>query len=463
MMLVLCAIIGVGVVCLALVLARRWFVLSVVRRLSGPRAPLMAWRILSGRQLAMMLQEISPSVLLQPSLKEAETMASAIRLHHSKTALAFEQIEQIELVTDFLDGNGLLERLGTTTQVEQKLVDAPIGKLIMPPADHAIYHPFSPPIGPIRLPAEYGPISTVLLSWPTQYPSRWSAHADLAAKISMHSGVTIVVPNAAWARAAYLYLQWAGANSKSLRFICAPSDDIWIRDYGPTLVHTAEGPAFIANPYVPNGLGFHKRDHELPVEIARHFGLPVHRLPLVIEGGNFLSDGAGHLFLTDSVFQHNPDVSFNDLAGIMARWFGAQQITVLPSLPGELTGHVDIALKLCGPRSAWVTATSPGHPWREVLDEIARRMAKTRSVCGSLYEVRRMPMAPAPEGMTERCYCNSLTVNGAILYPSYNPAADAAAEDSFRALDPDVRLAGVDFRDFHVGALHCQTKEVPAL
>lgn len=433
-------------------------------RFAGATPPLMAWRIFNARQLETLLRETLPDSW--PSLltrRQTTALAGRIRQRHRAGIVQFETVEQIDEVARFLEQSELAAELPASTPVAAALANADVEHRILRARGSASYHPFTPPAGPVRFPAEHEAVRSVLLAWPTQYPVRWRPHAELAREIAARAEAHIVAPNAAWVRAISLFLQAAGARLDNIRYICAPNDDVWIRDYGPTLVQSAAGPVFIANPYVPNGLGFHKRDHELPVEIARIYGLPVHRLPLIIEGGNLISDGAGRVFLTDSVFSHNPDCDMRTLSDIMRRWFGAIDLTVLPALPQDVTGHADIALKLAGDGGAWVTQAPPGHPWRETLDEIAAIVAKTPTPRGDRYRVVRMPIAANPSGTSEYCYCNSLTVNGAILYPSYAANSDQGAAAMFQALAPNAALHGIDFRRFEVGGLHCQTKEVPAL
>ena len=437
---------------------------SLIRQsFSGEKAPLMAWRIFSPRQLEMLLREASPNLQFLLSRRETTKLSEHIRSRHRTRIRNFEAMQQVEEVASFLDESAISLASGVGEGTAQRMAAVGVEHMILRADKPAQYYPFGPPQGPIRLPAEYEAIQSVLLAWPTQYTERWANHARLAALITQRACAHIVVPNAAWAAAVALFLESAGANRERVRFICAPNDDVWIRDFGPTLVQTATGPAFIANPYVPNGLGFHKRDHELPAEIARVYGLPVHRLPLVIEGGNILSDGAGRLFLTDSVFEHNTDINRRELGDVMARWFGAAELTVLPAMPGELTGHIDIALKLSNAGGAWVTEASPGHPWRAALDEIAAVMARTKTPKGDYYRVVRMPMAPVRSGISELCYCNALTLNGAILFPSYASESDLVAKKAFHELEPDTALSGISYSEFRVGALHCQTKEVAAL
>lgn len=448
----------------AVVMAARWLLAaSIAQRFNGEAAPLVAWRLLSGRQLDMLMRETLPgawsSLITRPC---AQALSERIRKRHRARVRDFEGTQELEQVAHFLEETGLAAKLAPHGSIHDELRAVNVHPRVLRAQGAADYHPFDPPLGAVRFPAEHEPIRSVLLAWPTQYPVRWPLHAQLARDIAQRAEAHIVVPNLVWAQAVELFLRAGGADLANCRFISAPNDDVWIRDFGPTLVQSAAGPVFIANPYVPNGLGFHKRDHELPVEIARCYGRPVHRLPLIVEGGNLLSDGAGRVFMTDSVFAHNPDCDARALREIMRRWFGALELTILPALPQDVSGHVDIALKLADRSNAWVTQAPPGHPWRDTLDEMAAIVRRTPAPGGGTYRVVRMPMAPA-RGVSEYCYCNSLTLNDAILYPSYAPDSDRLASAAFAELAPASALHAVDFRDFAVGALHCQTKEVPAL
>ncbi len=444
------ALTGATCVVLGILIVRQVFASAIIRQFTAKSPPLMAWRLLSVRQLDGLLREAMASFAGLLSRRDVARIQSKLRKHHINLIRNYEAMDAIEDVSAFMAEHDLPFSCHDALAAERPVcIDAGKDR----PAE---YFPFSPPPGPIRMPAEFEPIRSVLLTWPTQYPSRWQAHAALAAKISKAADVHIVVQNAGWAAAALAYIRRNGAKAERIGFIYAPSDDLWIRDYGPTLVSTANGPTFIANPYVPNGLGFHKRDHDLPVEIARAYGVPVHRIPLIVEGGNLISDGQGRLFMARSIFQHNVDFSEAEIRGILKAYYGADEVIFLPDMPAELTGHADFVVKLASPTAAWVTKSERGHPWHDALEDAARIMANT-------HRVVRLPMAPAKAQATEYCPANALTVNGHILFPSYDAETDGLASERFRDLLPHVTLDSVDYRPFTVGALHCQTKEVPAL
>jgi agmatine deiminase len=441
---------AVAVFVVTLFLAKRLLIHAVARQFTGEPPPLLAWRILSVRQLDGLLRETMGDWLLFLSRSDIAKIQVQARKQHAAVIRNFEGMESIPVVSAFMAEHDLPfsdhDALASQNPVRLNFGgDRP-----------AEYFPFAAPIGPIRMPAEFEPVRSVLLTWPSQYPSRWQAHADLVAKLSKAAEAHVVIQNSTWAAAALLQMRHSGAQLDKVKFIYAPSDDIWIRDYGPTLVSTGCGPAFIANPYVPNGLGFHKRDHDLPVEIARSYGIPVYRVPLVIEGGNLISDGSGRLFTSRSIFQHNVDFTEAEIRDILKAYYGAQDTTFLPEMPQELTGHIDFVLKLASPTAAWVTQSERRHPWYEWLERIADIMAKT-------HQVVRLPMAPARGETTEYCPANALTVNGTILFPSYDAVTDQLATRQFNELATGYNFDSVDYRPFTVGALHCQTKEIPLI
>lgn len=461
----------------------------LIRMFTGPNSALMAWRILSARQFELLINETMPALKGLVRRRDAADIVARIRAAHHAKILDFEAVDSLAAVADYMRRNGLADVLGanrdpmdagepgrTASHAGDSAADRdpparyardaallqPVDptRLLGEVGQPARYFPLIPPDAPVRLPAEFEPMRAVLVTWPVAYPSRWQAHAVLVAAISRHAEAHVLAPNEAWAAAAQPFLDAAGADWARTRFVMAPTDDIWIRDYGPSLVTTARGPALIANPYIPNGLGYHKRDHDAPVAIARAYGVPVHRLPLVIEGGNLISDGQGHLMLTDSVFGHNPEYDRDGVATIMQRFFGVERMTFLPALPGEMTGHIDIAVKLAGNDSLWVSQAPAKHPWHDTLEAMADILKSTPSATGAPYRVERLPLAPNEGEPSEKAYANSLTVNGALLVPSYDPETDRKAEAALVQLAPGKVIEWVDYRAFNIGALHCQTKEI---
>jgi agmatine deiminase len=326
----------------------------------------------------------------------------------------------------------------------------------------ARHHGSRPPAG-CTLPGEQEPLDGVLLSWPINYPTRWSHHARFASHIA-EAGVQPVVlaPSIAWLRIVRAYLA-AVAPTVNARFLPIATDDVWIRDFGPHFVKSKEDTfSIVATPYAPSEHNFQKHDNASQVDIARAFGLPFHFLPLIIEGGNLVTDGAGTMVMFDSVFAHNPERTIADIEHIVRDWFGIDRLILFPALEGEVTGQIDMAVKFVDPETVLVADIVAGHPWKSSFDRIAARLAATPSRRGAPYRVVRVPAAQTPKGHGHFwSYVNSLTVNKTVILPLFNPPEDERAIEIYRSVGFEF-VVGVDFRDFPLGSVHCQSKEIPA-
>jgi len=141
---------------------------------------------------------------------------------------------------------------------------------------------------------------------------------------------------------------------------------LWMRDFQPIFVRQADG-TVVALRYLSENRtrrSFYLADSEsilLPSGDDHELGtwFPVKTLPIVHENGNLVSTGK-HIFLADTVLADNEKVRDNDeliaagyrprepheTVALLAEYFGrpAEDIIILPRLPGEATGHVDIFL-----------------------------------------------------------------------------------------------------------------------
>jgi agmatine/peptidylarginine deiminase len=424
---------------------------------------LLAYHLLTGRQLLQLLQEIAPWVGRQLTLEQAQEIAAIGRQKNDWQVRSMsDDWTEEKLLSDPV----MQEVFGLGREQIATLIAS------VSPEDHilqargaASYYPASPPEGDIHLPSEHQAMRGAIIHWPAGYPSRWHHHGRFVEYLAKAGDVIVIVRDTLWARIVLAYLKYNNIDIGKVRFVTTPYDDIWVRDCGPTFVRGSSGIIAIANHYSPNGLGLHKRDTEAPIEIARALGVPAHRLPVIIEGGNMVPDGEDGMFLCDSVFDHNPDIDRAKLANIFNKWFGIERLVILPSLPHEVTGHADLIVKVAEPGVLIVTEAPTSHIWHATIEKALQVIQSSRRKDGSAWTIHRMPMAPGRKEPSEWCYTNALTINNVIIAPSYDPKSDTeqAAARVFAAASPNRELFWIDYRDFSVGAVHCQSKEVPTV
>ena len=368
------------------------------------------------------------------------------------------------VLTQFVHTSGLqteFHRVGL--KLEDVAVTEFAGNTLPTSHTSLAYAGTKPPEG-FTLPAEYATLSGILLSWPVNYPTRWAPHATFA-RIIQQAGATavILVPSTAWRDIVNAYLRAANIDDSHVVFFVIATDDVWIRDFGPHFVQNKEGhTAVVATPYVPSHQqNFQKWDNEAPPALARALGLAFYRLPLIVEGGNLVSDGAGTMVMFDSVCHHNPELSREDIEKLICDWFGMSRLILFPKLEGEITGHIDMAVKFHDAHTVLVADATPSFKWKAAFDDIAQRLSQTPSISGEPYRVVRVPIVPKTNQSTEFwSYINSLTVNQTIILPLFNADADAKAISIYESLGTH-KIVGIDFRDFPLGSVHCQSKEIP--
>jgi agmatine deiminase len=312
------------------------------------------------------------------------------------------------------------------------------------------------------LPAEFDPIHSVFVSFPIYFPIQWKTHAALIQAISSEAEAIVLVPDIYWQKAVMLYLEQKAVSIENVRFAYVNTDDVWTRDFGPTTVLNNDGSKnFIWNNYYEVYTSFQKHSADAACDLGRYFDIPVFRVPLVVEGGNIITDGEGTIIMFNSVLSNNSDYDLNKLKKVMKNYYGCNNLILLPSLTGELTGHIDMVVKYIDKNTLMVIESDKSFRWYNNFESIAKVLSETKSSSGSNYKIIRLKMPKIDnESVNFWSYINSLTLNGSLIVPTFGVAEDTSAIDSYRKAMPNYKIVGIDFSNYPVGSVHCQTKEM---
>lgn len=321
----------------------------------------------------------------------------------------------------------------------------------------------------LRLPAEWEPTEAVVLAWPVLYPGLWDFYCDLVAAVAPVARVDVLIPDAIYAAAILTYLGEAWQAHPAIRFLVTPTDDIWIRDYGPlTCLDGAGGRVMVDAIFDPPPAMPFANDDAFPARYAAHEGFPCRHLSLHLEGGNLWSDGQGTIITTEGLFARNPAVAPAEVRRQLLEGLGAKTLIVVPPMRMEDTGHVDVFVKLATPETVLVT-DSRSIVNRQRLSQAAAELRSSASALGGSFRVVALPSAPHYRnwGIVRvwPSYANALTVNGRVLVPTYrDPGRDAAAVAVYREVMPDHEIIGIDasIAANAGGTVHCLTMQIPA-
>jgi agmatine/peptidylarginine deiminase len=232
-------------------------------------------------------------------------------------------------------------------------------------------------------------------------------------------------------------------------FTPARLQTVWMRDYGPIVLKSKkDGHRIVGD------MGYHwnrQLDDSLPSQYAALRGWERRDVEsLKLEGGNFMTDGKGRLFVTTRPFVESSDEAklereFNELGMDQVVWFEQ-----MPEPEG--TGHIDMFAKLMDEKTVLVGKCIDQDRFGRVLDRNAARFESLG------YDVVRVTMASGPQLQT---YTNSLFVGSSVLVPVYKKKTDKAALATYRSLG--WRPVGIDARVIILanGAIHCISMQVP--
>lgn len=354
-------------------------------------------------------------------------------------------------------------------------MDAPAAKAALTALEHApptvesvSQRPAESFSGTIRLPAQWDRMEAVVVAFPVLYPWLWETHLSMLAAIAPVARVDVLIPDRVWALPITLHLDTRNVDRARVRFLHLPTDDIWVRDYGPVVGYDPHGQrALLSIVYDPLPNYDQRRDDAMALRYAAHDEIPARRLALHTEGGNIWSDGVGTLLMSDDIFVRNPGMTHDQLMDELRDVFTFDKLILTPYLAYEETGHIDLLCKLASADAVLVSAPTlaiNGPRLRQTADLFRRET----NASGQPYRVFELPSPPPYLNWgvypVWRSYTNALTVNGRVLVPTFGIAMDQQALAVYRQAMPDHEVIGIPCRYAANGggAVHCLTKEIPA-
>ena len=274
-------------------------------------------------------------------------------------------------------------------------------------------------------------------------------------------------------------LEQAGLSGDRLGMACLPTNDTWIRDYGPLV--TANDTRLTLHDFVFDGWGG-KYPASLDDRISRRlhdagcFGsIPLRRHSLVLEGGSIDTDGCGTLLTTSRCLLDSGRNSGIGRAGMETRLrdsLGATRILWLDhgELAGDDTdGHVDMLARFCSADTiAFTRCDRQDDPHYPSLEAMADQLGGFASASGQPYRLVPLPLpAPCFDADNRRLpasYANFLILNDAVLMPAYNDPADTLAAQALQGCFPDRDIIPIDCLPLirQSGSLHCATLQLAA-
>ena len=297
-----------------------------------------------------------------------------------------------------------------------------------------------------------------------------ATYLEIARAISRSQRLIILASDASLQARLELLL----ADFHNIRVVIQPTDDTWIRDYGPLSVD-------IDNRITHLNFRFDawggKYDAMLDDAVSQAleeqhlFGCGMQQDPLVLEGGAIETDGDGTLMATRGSIiceKRNQGMDQSGIEETLSRILGIRHFLWLDfdGLHGDDTdGHIDTVVRFANPETLLYATCSPQHPDHAKLRQLESQVLALRMPDGKPYRTVPLPCPGLHQDVDGRIlpasYANFLITNEQVLQPVYAQKNDAKAMDIMRELFPGREVVAIDSRALIAqnGSIHCATMQ----
>jgi agmatine deiminase len=254
-----------------------------------------------------------------------------------------------------------------------------------------------------------------------------------------------------------------------------PTNDSWIRDYGPNFIVQKDG-IVATNDWDFNSWG-RKYKWELDdlagTVIAEKLGLHHFKPEIVLEGGAIEVNGAGTCITTESCIlnpNRNNEISREAFETTLKNYLGVSKIIWLHGeMQGDDTdGHIDNLARFVNPTTmVCVFEEDENDPNYPCLKKNFDHLKKATDQDDKLLEIIALPMPGHIGSPSERLpasYANFYIANKSVLVPVYNQPNDKQALAILEPLFPEREIIPIPSTTliWGLGGVHCLTKQQPA-
>src|SRR2546425_2630411 len=331
-----------------------------------------------------------------------------------------------------------------------------------------------------RMPAEWEPQEAVWLAWPHNeltWPDGMLAEVERAyVEIirALHTGqkIKLLVDDAERQARVLSLLGLEGVALPQIVFVSIPTEDSWIRDYGPTFITNRDTQKLAMVKWIFNAWGNKYEDllgdDRVPHEMNRTLNLPVFEAGIVLEGGSIEVNGKGAVLTTEQCLlnkNRNPHLGRGEVEHYLIEYLNVREVLWLnDGIVGDDTdGHIDDLARFVNEKTiVCAVEEDPSDENYEILKDNYDRLR------GLITNIIPIPM---PGHVGDRhtrlpaSYANFYIGNDAVVVPIFGHANDQRALDIIQRCFRTRRVVGVHATAMvhGLGTIHCCSQQEPRL
>ena len=330
------------------------------------------------------------------------------------------------------------------------------------------------------MPSEWSPHAATFLSWPHNAET-WPKNlnqaqaefAQLVKAIAKNESVYVLAENGLHEQIAE-QIQLETKFEHRLQLLDVPTNDAWIRDYGPTLV--SNGSQLIGIDWHYNAWGGKYPPFEDDQKCASRMlacDVQFERFDsqLCLEGGAIEIDGNGVVMCTRScaLDPKRNTIPEPDIQAELKRCLGAEKVIWLTgdAIQGDDTdGHIDQLARFVPGRRILLAATATSDPQNVALKKNRHDLVCELDRLGLQYELIELPLPGPVVAFGNRLpasYCNFYIANTNVIVPTFGHSHDDVAIEIIADCFPERTVVGLPSVHLSVGlgSFHCLTQQMP--
>ena len=332
-----------------------------------------------------------------------------------------------------------------------------------------------------RMPAEWETHSGTWLTWPHN-PETWpeqdmqqveTEFMGIIRPLAKNESVHILVNDEDMGNAVESTLNVNNVEMKNIFLHDIPTNDSWIRDYGPNFIIQSDGKV-AANDWDFDSWG-RKYKWELDdlagTVIAEESGLHHFKPEIVLEGGAIEVNGAGTCVTTESCIlnpNRNNGISRDAMETVLKDYLGISKVIWLHGeMEGDDTdGHIDNLARFVNPTTMVCSVEEDEEdPNYRCLKNNFDHLRSATDQDDNLFEIVALPM-PGYIGSPRlpASYANFYIANKSVLVPVYGHLNDKRALSILEPLFPEREIIPIPSTTLilGLGGVHCLTQQQPA-
>ena len=328
----------------------------------------------------------------------------------------------------------------------------------------------------IRMPAEWEPQDSILMvfphaktDWADDLKRAQSVFLRIASSIAATQKLILVCDDVDRVKPFFCY-------HDRISFVALPTDDTWIRDFGPISVYHDDERKLIDFQFTGWG-GKYKAslDNNITKSLHEKWHFMLSELlstNFVLEGGSIESDGKGTLLTTKRCLlnpNRNPHLNQSEIEEKLSLLLGIKHFLWLEhgALEGDDTdAHIDtLARFIDHKRIAYVSCEDKDDSHFETLLKMKEELSSFKTASGEPYQLIPLPLPKAiyKEGRRlPATYANFLITNKTVLLPIYDDVQDKEMITLFKTLFPQREIIPINALRLieEGGSIHCSTMQI---